>query len=589
MSLGISLANRFPYSLIADYMGAGWDTECRAYVARAISTKDAYDQAGWQAATVLMALIPALLTIGNLFVPRSSEVFGTSFIVGFMSSVFSLGLPVTSISGVRSKQHFSLSLFGYKSQRQISRLGKQDNPETTEARQKCDIGKLQQFSANVPDDDMEDFDEDHELTSCAFWSIKHRCLKWRRRAHAWQIPALLIALVQFAVFICLICPLFLGLGTPLFLLDCENKWTSLWLIICAAISAIFRFTMWELGSHERVKMYALSDTAQREFRSFAERTELYKDGRKINHTETELPPLYIPILIKPALWIERAKARVHGIFRRRASRKGQQRPTLLPRHSQSDSQGQTQPSSIPAPPTTWDRYKSFPQSLWQVARAEGRRPKGLLQLGFKSHQPSYAAMRYRPLYILMHLSTAGRSPLMTLFTGFVEGAILISLTFFFGAQWGGNLVVMIYTLALLLVAITFGRGLGLAYVCHSAKVWGLHVIETDTAREVLGCLRILCSTTEVLVNVNGAWYFEGNRLDVRKDWAKVKLRYDKGDFDGPLPTTAPAVNTVNAAQIAPAPTHQSQMTNVTSATATATPSRRGSQTGSQRSSTSQAP
>ena len=572
-------------------MGTGWDTECKAYVARAISTKDEYDQAGWQAATTLMALIPALLTIGNLFVPRSSEVFGTSFLVGFMSSVFSLGLPVTSISGVRSKQHFSLALFGFKSQRQISRLGKEDSLASTEARQKCDVGRLQQFSAQVPKDDMADFDEEHELTSCAFWSIKHRCLKWRRRAHAWQIPALLIAVIQFAVFICLICPLFLGLGTPLFLLDCENKWTSLWLIICAAISAIFRFTMWEMGSHERVKMFAMSDAAQREFRAFAARSDLYKDGHRLNHTETELPPLYIPILFKPAIWLERSKARLHGFFARRHPRQIQQRPPLLPRHSQSKSHIQTQSTSIATTPTTWDRYKSYPQSIWQVARSEARRPKNLFKLGFQRHEPSYAAMRYRPLYILMHLSTAGRNPLMTLFTGFVEGAILISLTFFFGAQWGGNLVVMIYTLALLLVAITFGRGLGLAYVCHSAKVWGLHVIETDTAREIVGCLRILCSTTEVLVHVNGAWYFEGHRLDVRRDWTALKLRYDKGDFDG---SPVPAANTVsNTAQTAAPPTPQTQATVVPSTTTTATPVTQvnaGSvQSGSRRSSISSTP
>ena len=47
-------------------------------------------------------------------------------------------------------------------------------------------------------------------------------------------------------------------------------------------------------------------------------------------------------------------------------------------------------------------------------------------------------MRYRPLMILMHLSAEGRNPLITLFTGAVEGVILIVLTVFFEASWGGN-------------------------------------------------------------------------------------------------------------------------------------------------------
>jgi len=133
--------------------------------------------------------------------------------------------------------------------------------------------------------------------------------------------------------------------------------------------------------------------------------------------------------------------------------------------------------------------------------------------------------------ILMHLSTEGRNPLITLWTGAVEGVILIVLTVFFGASWGGNLLVLCYVMAVLLVTITAGRALGLWYVVRSARLFGLHVIETQNPRQIIGCLRILCSMKKVLVFVNSAWYFEGHRLDEREGWAEWKIAYERGDFD----------------------------------------------------------
>lgn len=148
-----------------------------------------------------------------------------------------------------------------------------------------------------------------------------------------------------------------------------------------------------------------------------------------------------------------------------------------------------------------------------------------------------SARRYRPLIVLMHLSLSGRNPLATLFTGFVEGLILILLSIFLGAQWGRNLFILCYTILVLLIVVTAGRALGLWYVLQSSSTWGLHVLECETPRDIQGCLRILCSMKGVLVFVSGAYYFEGYRLDVRDGWSSWIVEFEKGMYDSDKMTT----------------------------------------------------
>jgi hypothetical protein len=269
--------------------------------------------------------------------------------------------------------------------------------------------------------------------------------------------------------------------------------------------------MWEFGSHERAKMYALSSGSIEEFRKLAGTDITYDaDGYRLNSTETEIPPLYHPLAEYWALWKRYASRRaVAALFRGLSAVSGRfnVRKATTVSHAHNG-------SSRPWRPDNHSRWRDLPSSTWDLVKHESAHPLKLLHNGTSTPHsaptsyPMLAAMRYRPLYILLHLSTNGRNPLMTLFTGFVEGLILIALTFFFGSMWAGNLLVMSYTLALLLVTITIGRGLGLLYVVHSAKIWGLHVIETEEAREIEGCLRILCSVPEVLVYVNGSWVSE---------------------------------------------------------------------------------
>lgn len=103
------------YQLIADYMGVGVQRSCKGSIDAALQGAAEWDRAGQQAASVIMALLPSLLTFGswhsfyqpskgspnprldNLDIPRSSEAFGTSFLVGFLSVVFDFGLPVKGV------------------------------------------------------------------------------------------------------------------------------------------------------------------------------------------------------------------------------------------------------------------------------------------------------------------------------------------------------------------------------------------------------------------------------------------------------------------------------------------------------------
>lgn len=159
-------------------------------------------------------------------------------------------------------------------------------------------------------------------------------------------------------------------------------------------------------------------------------------------------------------------------------------------------------------------------------------PLKFIRVGFCRGQSSTeSARRWRPVTVLMHLSSSGRNPFAKLLTGLVEGAILLLLTIFFSSQWGGNIFVVAYTIALLLVVVTLGRLFSLVYIWQSAKTLGLHVIECQSNNQISGALRILCSMTGVLVVVNGAYYYEGHRLDERPKWNDWRAKYDRGDYD----------------------------------------------------------
>lgn len=263
--------------------------------------------------------------------------------------------------------------------------------------------------------------------------------------------------------------------------------------------------MWEKGAHERVRVYALNNFAIDVFREFAGNTWHHQDGVKHAYVGTDLPPIYGPLL-------NSLKIMVRKIFRS---------------FSRSDAHDLELYEEVGLFERIRNRLRLVPDSSLE----NFRHPSTLFKAGFTSGSAPNAAMRWQPLVVLMHLSTGGRNPLMTLFTGLVEGLVLLFLTAFFAAQWGGNLFVMCYTTTTLLVAVTLGRALGLYYVTLSSQSWGLHIIETQDPTETRGCLRILCSMDEVLVKVNGSWFFEGYRLDVRRGWHELQRCYNLGHLD----------------------------------------------------------
>lgn len=53
------------YQLIGDYMGVGVNSSCKSYVSNVLESASEWDRAGQQAASVIMALLPSLLTFGT--------------------------------------------------------------------------------------------------------------------------------------------------------------------------------------------------------------------------------------------------------------------------------------------------------------------------------------------------------------------------------------------------------------------------------------------------------------------------------------------------------------------------------------------
>jgi hypothetical protein len=238
--------------------------------------------------------------------------------------------------------------------------------------------------------------------------------------------------------------------------------------------------------------------AQKALRDLRDSQELSTNSEEMLSTAEQLPPLYTPVVNSlhfPITWI---LAKIRGF-------------------------------------NTNDLQREHPKGVFigtALTEIVSLFKLSTLLSGFTNDNPN-AARRSRPLVVLLHLSTEGRHQLKTLFTGFIEATLLFVLTFFFAAQWGGNLFITTWALGLLLLFVSVGRAVGIAYVAYSGKVWGLHVINCNESDEIRGCLRILCSMENVLVTVNGAHYFDGYRLDFLgkrfRDW---KIAYDKGVYDG---------------------------------------------------------
>ena len=53
------------YKLLSDFMGVGFNASCRTQISQVLKDANEWDKAGQQAASVIMALLPSLLTFGQ--------------------------------------------------------------------------------------------------------------------------------------------------------------------------------------------------------------------------------------------------------------------------------------------------------------------------------------------------------------------------------------------------------------------------------------------------------------------------------------------------------------------------------------------
>ena len=528
---------------LASFTGVGRTVGCSSYINQVLADLQPWEAAGSNAAINVMLLLPTFLAFGNLFVPRSSEAFSTSLLVGVSSAVFSLGLPVKSISAIAERNHirvrdFTLSVrktiasfslldpnAAFKAHRGSRRLSVYRTPPT--------LSELQSWT----DPRSEPEAKQH------FAQIRAAVEDWRERSHWWHLPAVFVASCQIIMFGLAVAPLLTTLGAPRFIFSCYSNWTGWYLGVSASVNAVLRLLMWESGYHERLKIYALSRSARRDLEVLIKRTspsmeDAVKNPKSNLTTANQLPPLYPPYLERgmyywdsSLVWLQRLITRsVHRGKSRKSdhlSNKGDDESSI------GDTVGPRKADLVHSLKTTSRSSKSkWRGRLYYFAH----NPFNFLTSGFFSTSDlDLSARRWRPLIVLVHLEPEGRAKLFTLFTGFIEALLLLILTFFFAAQWGGNLYVTGIALLLLLIFITAGRALGVVYVMLSSKVWGLHVVHCDDHDDLRGCLRILCSMTGVLVQVNGASYFGGYKLDGRQ--TSTYIAEPKKDTRAPKHTT----------------------------------------------------
>ncbi|KAF1997733.1 hypothetical protein P154DRAFT_605196 [Amniculicola lignicola CBS 123094] len=475
------------YEELSMYAGIGSHVDCSPYIDQKLKKMSEWEKAGMNAATTLMALVPTFLAFGSLFVPKSSEAFATSWLVGTGAALFSLGLPVKSLSCIRRKQVIELATLDKDPLDEISDLGSREGVDSsavavlTDDEKKRKLEYLQTWTRpNPPENFMREFGR-----------IRKAVDAFGERWHWWHIPAVLIAACQGIIFGIAIEPLLRAAGIPKSIYACSGvNWTGIYLFVSAATNALLRLALWQLCDHEVVNIRHLSESAKTALEA------IKKPGMQT--TATQLPPLYPPVI-----------SRFH-------TTRGHILKSIFPSY-------EPLPEEHPSSAIT----QSLKDKLDYV-KSNFRNPLPMLKSGFTD---TAAAPRWRPLIVLIHLSTRGRPQLRTLLTGFCEAALLLVLTFFFAAQWGGNLFITVMALALLLVFITLGRALAIFYVWLSARTWGLHSINCDEQEDILGCLRIVCSMQGVLVTVNGAHYYDGHRLDYDPEFRDWRKKYTTGAYD----------------------------------------------------------
>jgi len=461
------------YTNLLTNLGVGYNFSCQPTINYVLKTTDEYNKAGMNSATTLITLIPTLLTIGNLYVPRSSEAFGTSWIIGMLSAAFGLGLPVKSISAVPRRRTIDLRDLSTTDCSDLRRYGT----------------AIQGTRRNLPGWEIQRselhgwFLAHHGNAIGAkivtrthlFRQLKARTHRYTDRDHWWYLPAAVICLLQ--LFLLAVAGFSTGnvtLSQPLWSCDSEFNLTTSpqvgttvwWLVASGVFAMVLRAAQWSLSPHELV--YARHLPRLNQFQGLVE------DKYAITTTR-ELPPLYHPF-----------------------------RPT---------------------------------ESITQVFLLACARIRYLL-----THFKNPILGRRRPLVVMVHLSLEARSPLMTVLTGFIQALTLLILTAFFSTYWGGTVLDALALLIILLVVVTMGRILGLVYIQWCSQAFGFTVIECYHQDEVRGVLRLLASMPDVLIEINGAQYLWGTRMDGHREFRRWLVSVEEGRFDETETRLATVVN-----------------------------------------------
>ena len=463
-------------------LGTGGDLEpkCAWAINETMQATPQYVQMAMAMSTTLMTLLPTLLTIGNLYAASSSEVFSTSLFVGLSASALSFGLPVKTKSGIHPRQKINLSKLPGRSLNRLKELGqdrisKREN-STWINRILLFVGLRQPINAFGADD--------------AFHAVPYAELNaWNSGAHDSdnvEFQRLRRAIGEFR-------NRKSHWGIP------RNLW---WLfpyfIFCIHAGLLLTISLPNLYYYiSGWPIYDCTTQGQTWWVLTASCLSMafkFLSWELGHHELVRIHLLHGTTAIRHVSHIQTVQNVVNGL------------PPLRPHNL--------------------NPFKIATQFLRAF----------LAHLQFLYHNRrdirSWSPARRKPFTILIHLTTEARSPFPTMFAGFLEGLILLSLTFFFGTFWGGNLYYTMVYLVTTLVAVSIGRALGIVYVKWSEATNGFSVIECAEVAEVRGVLRILASLNEeVMVEVNQAYYVQGRRIDRHPDFKKWLEDCERGDYD----------------------------------------------------------
>ncbi|OCK85475.1 hypothetical protein K432DRAFT_377598 [Lepidopterella palustris CBS 459.81] len=460
--------------------GGNLEPRCTAAINMTMNATPQYVQMAMAMSTTLMSLLPTLLTIGNLYAASSSEVFSTSLLVGLSTAAMSFGLPVKTKSGIHPVQKMNLSKLPGRSLFRLKELGQNrvSKQETTTFlnRLLLFVGLRQPINAFGADDAYHTvpFAELNAWNSGAYDSDNVEFQRLRLAIETFRNRSTLW-------------------GAP------RNIWWIFpYIIFLAHVGILLAISLPNL-------FYYLSGWP------------IY-DCTTQGQTWWVLASTVVSMAFKFLSWElgHHELVRIHLL-----------QGTTAIRHISHIQTVQNVVNGLPP-------LRPYNLNPFKIATQFLRSALAHLQFLYRNRRDirSWSPARRKPFTVLIHLTSEARSPFPMMFAGFLEGLILLSLTFFFGTFWGGNLMYTMIYLITTLTAVSLGRALGIVYVKWSEAANGFSVIECQDVMEVRGVLRVLAALNDdVMVEVNQAYYVQGRRIDRHPDFKKWLEDCERGDYD----------------------------------------------------------